>query len=81
MIKLVVLPPQFVCPILIAAAGERAQIRFLEFFASKGYDNVSFIFMPKAIVSNWAVCLMRTQNCFGSCFHCICFSCAIKFPE
>jgi len=32
--KLVVQLSQFVCPILIAAAGERAQIRFLEFFAS-----------------------------------------------
>jgi site-specific recombinase XerD len=34
MTKLVVLPSQFVCPILIAAAGDKAQIRFLEFFAS-----------------------------------------------
>lgn len=34
MTKLVVQPSQFVCPILIAAAGDKAQIRFLEFFAS-----------------------------------------------
>jgi site-specific recombinase XerD len=34
MTKLIVQPSQFVCPVLIAAAGDRAQIRFLEFFAS-----------------------------------------------
>ena len=28
------LPPTFACPALIAAAGDRAQLRFLEFFAS-----------------------------------------------
>jgi len=33
MTKLTILPSQSVCPVLIAAAGDRAQIRFLEFFA------------------------------------------------
>ncbi len=32
--QLVILLSQFACPTLIAAAGDRAQIPFLEFFAS-----------------------------------------------
>ncbi|NCA72539.1 MAG: integrase, partial [Sphingobacteriia bacterium] len=34
MTALTVLPPLAACPALIAAAGERAQFRFLEFFAA-----------------------------------------------